>query len=195
MSLQATRRDPMPPTAENPFEDVFDEKTWTKERDKTGLKSGLTEKVSMGKEFAAFQKKKDSTAARHLLKQLGIYEGVLKTKHRGEKYFNRLLELVESEKAAVEAGIQIAEVEPMLLKGRQTISSIKSAVSLLLDGDPKRKGMDAPFRQMTQNIESQRRFQQRLEEVKQGVEQIEQNFQKGTSPEEAGKAVAQLANF
>jgi hypothetical protein len=63
-----------------------------------GLKGALTEKVSMGKEFATFQKsKKDVAAARKLLDQLTKYETQLK-KHSKEKYHSKLLYFVQAQK-------------------------------------------------------------------------------------------------
>jgi hypothetical protein len=97
------------PSAQFPFEDVFDEKQWKKARDTTGLTTGLTEKVSMGEEFKAFQRHQDVPAARKLLHQLGIYETQLKSKHAKEKYYTRLLKVVEQQKAAITIGIELAE--------------------------------------------------------------------------------------
>lgn len=91
------------------FDDVFDDKQWKKARDATGLKGALTEKVSMGDEFKHFQKNKTVAAARLLLQKITLYEKQLKDKHAKEKYYARLLKVVQDQKAAVEAGIQAAE--------------------------------------------------------------------------------------
>jgi tRNA nucleotidyltransferase/poly(A) polymerase len=116
-----------------PFEDVFDEKTWTKERDKTGLKSGLTEKVSMGDEFKKFQQKKDQQAALHLLEKIGIYEQVLKNTHAKEKYYANLLRLLESQKKAVKDGIE------MIQNAEKTKDKAKEDEKELVKRPPKTK--------------------------------------------------------
>src|SRR5262245_64724081 len=91
------------------FDDVFDEKQWKKARDATGLQGALTEKVSMGDEFKRFQHKKTVEAARFLLQKITLYEKQLKDKHGKEKYYAKLLKLVQDQKAAIEAGIQAIE--------------------------------------------------------------------------------------
>src|SRR5689334_16567450 len=96
-------------TAENPFEDVLDEKEWTKQRNKTGLLGPLTEKVEMGKELKLFHTKKDVPAALHLLEKMGIYEQVLKNKHSKDKYYAKLLKLVEDQKHVMQSGMAIIE--------------------------------------------------------------------------------------
>jgi len=91
------------------FDDVFDDKQWKIARDKTGLKDGLTEKVSMGDEFKRFQKDKTVDAARFLLQKVEIYERQLKDKHAREKYYNALLKVIQDQKAALEMGIHPPE--------------------------------------------------------------------------------------
>src|SRR5262245_47001624 len=89
-----------PPGARPMFDDVYDEKLWKKNRDATGLKGTLTEKVSMGEEFKRFQQKKDATAAKILLQKITLYETQLKNKHSKEKYYTKLLKVVQDQKAA-----------------------------------------------------------------------------------------------
>jgi hypothetical protein len=92
------------------FDNVYDDKLWKKNRDATGLKGGLTEKVSMGDEFKRFhEKKKTVEAAKALLKQITLYEKQLKDKHAKEKYYTKLLKVVQDQKAAIEVGIEDAE--------------------------------------------------------------------------------------
>lgn len=91
------------------FDTVFDEKQWKSARDKTGLKGGLTEKVSMGDEFKRFQQNKTVATAKVLQQKIGIYEKQLKEKHSKEKYYAKLLQLVHDQQAAIEAGILAAE--------------------------------------------------------------------------------------
>src|SRR5262245_52803899 len=100
------------PSAENPFEGVLTEKEWTKARDKTGLTSGLTEKVSMGKELARFHQSKDLNAARNLLAKFGIYQQVLRGKHANDKYYAKLLKLVQDQQQAVQTGIKVLKNTP-----------------------------------------------------------------------------------
>jgi hypothetical protein len=91
------------------FDDVFDDKQWKIAREKAGLKSGLTEKVSMGDEFKRFQKDKTVAAAKALLQKVVVYEKQLKDKHAKEKYYANLLKVVQSQKTAIEAGIEAVE--------------------------------------------------------------------------------------
>jgi hypothetical protein len=91
------------------FDDVFDDKQWKAARDKTGLKVGLTGKVSMSDEFKRFHQNKTVDGAKVLLGKIVLYEKDLKEKHSKEKYYNNLLQLVHRQKAAIEAGIQEAE--------------------------------------------------------------------------------------
>jgi hypothetical protein len=94
------------------FDNVFDDKQWKKARDAAGLKGALTEKVSMGDEFKRFQQKKDAGAARLLLQKITLYLKQLKEKHAKEKYYAKLLKVVEEQKAALEAGIEAIENPP-----------------------------------------------------------------------------------
>jgi hypothetical protein len=91
------------------FDDVFDDKQWKTAREKAGLKSGLTEKVSMGDEFKRFQKDKTVAAAKLLKEKIALYEKQLKDKHSKEKYYANLLKVVQGQKTAIEAGIEAAE--------------------------------------------------------------------------------------
>lgn len=91
------------------FDNVFDDKQWKAARDKTGLKGGLTEKVSMGDEFKRFQKDKSVEAAKLLRTKILLYEKQLKEKHSKEKYYAKLLKVVQDQKADIEAGIEAAE--------------------------------------------------------------------------------------
>jgi hypothetical protein len=91
------------------FDNVYDDKLWKKNRDATGLKGALTEKVSMGDEFKRFQQKKTADAAKILLQKITLYEKQLKDKHAKEKYYAKLLKVVQDQKAAIEEGIQDAE--------------------------------------------------------------------------------------
>jgi hypothetical protein len=116
------------PTAENPFEDVYDEKDWAKARDKTGAKSGLTEKVSIGKELKLFHSKKDVQAALHLLEKFGIYEQVLNNKHKNEKYYRPLLKVVDDQKRAVQSGMAIIENVARIQETRNKLVALASGV-------------------------------------------------------------------
>ena len=91
------------------FDTVFNDKQWKAARDKTGLKIGLTEKVSMGDEFKRFQKDKSILAAKVLLQKIELYEKQLKSKHAKEKYYANLLKVVQGQKTAIETDIQAAE--------------------------------------------------------------------------------------
>jgi hypothetical protein len=94
------------------FDDVFDDKQWKAARDKTGQKGSLTEKVSMGDEFKLFQKNKSVATAKVLQKKLELYEKQLKDKHSKEKYYSKLLKVVQDQKSAIQAGVQAAENPP-----------------------------------------------------------------------------------
>jgi len=94
------------------FDDVFDDKQWKKARDATGLKSALTEKVSMGDEFKRFKQSVTVAAAKALLQKVALYEKQLKDKHAKDKYYAKLLKLVQDQKAVIESGIQAVENPP-----------------------------------------------------------------------------------
>ena len=91
-----------PPLRKHPLK----KKQWKKSRDATGLKGGLTEKVSMGDEFKRFQQKRTVEAAKVLLEKITLYEKQLRDKHSKEKYYAKLLQIVQEQKAAIEAGIR-----------------------------------------------------------------------------------------
>jgi hypothetical protein len=91
------------------FDNVFDDKQWKSARDKTGLKGGLTEKVSMGDEFKRFHQNKTVATAKVLQQKIALYEKQLKEKHSKEKYYANLLKVVHDQQTAIEAGIQAAE--------------------------------------------------------------------------------------
>src|SRR5262249_34082438 len=74
--------------------------------DKTGLTSGLTEKVSMSDELTTFHKKQDAAAAERLQQKIGIYQTAL-SKHKNAKYYSKLLKLVGSQQDAVQTGLTI----------------------------------------------------------------------------------------
>jgi len=94
------------------FDDVFDDKQWKTARDKTGLKDGLTEKVSMGDEFKRFQKNKTVEGAKFLLQKVELYEKQLKDKHSKDKYYNALLKVIQDQKAALDRGINPPSTTP-----------------------------------------------------------------------------------
>jgi hypothetical protein len=95
---------------DNPWADVFEVKEWKTERDKTGQKGSLTDKVSVTDSFAKFNKASDKAAAAPILiKQLELYETVLKSKHSKEKFFSALQKLVQSQIKAVEEGVKLAD--------------------------------------------------------------------------------------
>jgi hypothetical protein len=102
-------------SAENPWADVFEVKEWKTERDKTGQKGSLTEKVSVTDALSRFNKASDKKAAAPILtKQLELYETVLKSKHSKEKFFSALQKLVQSQIKAVEEGVKFADEHEIL---------------------------------------------------------------------------------
>jgi hypothetical protein len=129
------------------FDDVFDDKQWKTARDNTGLKGGLTEKVSMGDEFKRFQKDKTVAAAKVLQQKIVLYEKQLKERHAREKYYAKLLKVVQDQKTAIEAGIQAAE-KPVDAPGRPTPENKNSAVPHPKVTDP---GMDDFLNEVVEN--------------------------------------------
>jgi hypothetical protein len=100
------------------FDKVFNDKQWKTARDATGLKGSLTEKVSMGDEFKKFAQNKTVGTARVLLQKVELYEKQLKDKHAKDKYYAKLLKVVQDQKVAIEAGLQ--EIAEEALKAAAT---------------------------------------------------------------------------
>ncbi len=168
------------------FDGVFDDKQWKLARDKAGLKTGLTEKVSMGDEFKRFQKDKTADAARVLLKKIGLYEKQLKEKHAKEKYYTKLLKVVHDQKTAIEAGIEAAEppvdtkppVEKPPVKVRSD-SEIKKIVDDVMGDVDKQRDEDARMYENTNNDPNvPQRYEARMVYMKltKGFKALEEKF-------------------
>jgi len=112
------------PSVTEPFDGVLTEKEWSKARDKTGLTGSLTEKVSMGKELTLFHKTKDEAAANHLLSKIAIYEQALKTKHSKDKYYAKLLALVNELQKALHTGLNILKSGPVIADLRKRLKKL-----------------------------------------------------------------------
>jgi hypothetical protein len=110
------------------FDKVLTDAQWTQKRNDTGLKTGLTSKVELGKAFKAFGNNKNATEAQKLLGKIRIYHTQLQ-KHTREKYFPMLNLLVEQQIKALTDGIAEeakGERKKMADEALAVLSGIKS---------------------------------------------------------------------